>query len=379
MLKFQNRLSSNLISERMKKLILLLMLIFGYFDFCYSQKMEAKLTFIYWMPYDNNLSAWADSIYHMIQTGVQSSDIIVTVQRDISGNSGMTRSIITNKDIVNYEIPDENSWSGKTFNEYMSWVSGKIRSEKYVIIFLDHGGKLDEIGLDEFPKKQYLRIDSARMAIDQFNKANGKKTELVFLQVCTKGSIEPIYEFKELANYTMFSQTTLGAPNFYYSSLFKALSNEDIANINGLDLAKKIVDFEREDMYYSLVCVDNNRFASLESELSIFFSAYESLNKYNVNHNKPLFYDGQSYWDLVAFIESFEGVPNENLLNAIDELIVLNQINIKYKKMNGFCGLSLLAMNQSYLAQIEKYSHLNFFQSFNTKDFYLKSKELIAK
>lgn len=363
----------------MAKTLLLVFILLGQFDFCYSQKIDTKLTFVYWMPYDNNLSLWADSIYQMIQSGVESTEIIVTIQKDVSGNGGMTRSIISNEGILNHKIKDENSSSGKSFNDYLSWITRKIKSDRYVIIFLDHGGKLDEIGLDEFPEKGFLRIDSARLAIENFNKMNGKKAELIFLQVCTKGSIETIYEFKDIANYTMFSQTTLGAPNFYYSSFFKSLSKVDVAKLNGIDLASSIANFEREDMYNSLVCTDNARFDSFELELNNFLNAYKNLRKYDLNQNRPLFYDGQSYWDLVAFIRSFEGVSSEGLLNTIDELIIMNKINPKYENMKGYCGLSILAMNKDYLGQIEKYSHMSFFNSFNTKDFYKKSVSLLKK
>jgi hypothetical protein len=365
--------------ENMMKTLLCVFVLLAQFDCCYSQKIKAELTFVYWMPYDNNLSVWADSIYQMIDAGVESSEIAVTIQKDILGDRGMTRSIISNKEIVNYEIADENSSSGKSFSDYLSWVSSKITSDSYVIIFLDHGGKLDEIGLDEFPEKRFLRIDSARMAIDQFNKVNGKKTELVFMQVCTKGSIEPLYELKDIARYTMFSQTTLGAPNFYYTPFFKSLTNSDIGKLTGIDLARSIVDFEREDMYSSLVCIDNSRFDSFELAFDNFLNAYEDLHKYEVGQNLSLNYYGQRYWDLVAFIKSFEGVSSEGLLKGIDDLVVMHRINPKYGNMQGYCGISTLAMNRNYLQEIAQYNHLRFFKAFNTRGFYEKSVRLLKK
>jgi len=276
------------------------------------------------MPYDNNLSSWADSIYHMIQSGLESKDIIVTIQKDVSGDTGMTRSIITNKGITNYQITDEKSWSGKSYDNYLSWVSDQLNSDNYVIIFLDHGGKLDEIGLDEFPVKRFLRIDSARLAIENFNRLNGNKTELAFFQVCTKGSIEPIYEFKDIVNFTMFSQTILGAPNYYYTPLFRLLSGMEISKLKGVDIARIITDNFREDMYYSLVCTDNSFFDSFEKELTSFLSQSENLSEYQISNNLPLSYYGQSYWDLVAFIKSFKGIDYDPLLKTIEELIVKN-------------------------------------------------------
>ena len=363
----------------MKKILLPVFIYLLQFNFCYSQKIETTLTFVYWMPYDNNLSYWADTVYQMIQSGIKSDDIIVTIQKDVAEDDGMTRSIISNDDIKNYHVTDERSYSGETFNNYLLWVSDRIKSDKYVIIFLDHGGKLDEIGLDEFPEERFLRIDSARLAINNFNRANGKKTELVFLQVCTKGSVEAIYEFKDVAKYTMFSQTILGAPNFYYTSFFKSLSNSNMANLSGADLANKIVDFERDDMYSSLVCVDNSHFDAFELELNRFLTDFSNLHQYDINQNLPLFYYGQHYWDLVSFINSFEGAADVRLLEAIDRLVVMNKINPNNESMKEYAGLSILAMNKTYLELIEQYDHLQFFNTFNTKEFYKKAKALLKK
>lgn len=364
----------------MKTALFILIFVVGFLSQGLSQKIESDLTFIYWMPYDNNLSIWSDSIHAMIKTGLTNEKVFVTVQKDDFGVDGMTRSIITKSGIVNEKIEDDNSASGKSYNQYLEWVAEKVRSKRYVIIFLDHGGKLDQVGLDEYPLKDFLRIDSIKIAIEKFNKLNAKKAELIFLQVCTKGSIEPIFELKDIANYTMFSQTVLGAPNFYYSSFFKEISSSpQLANINGLKMAKLIAQFERVDMYQSLVCIDNSKFDVFTTEFKSFLSNYAQATNYNISNNLLLFYYGQTYFDLIAFIQSFRGIENRKLIESINNLVAMNKMNPENDLMKGYCGISLLAMQKDYLDKVNSYQHLRFFNTFNMSNLFLKSKELLGK
>jgi cysteine peptidase C11 family protein len=364
----------------LKTVLLTLLVAFGLFQKGLTQKIESDLTFIYWMPYDNNLSVWSDSIYAMINTGITNEKIIVTVQKDDTGIDGMTRSIITKNEIINETIEEDNSASGISYDQYLEWVAQKVRSKKYVIVFLDHGGKLDQVGLDEYPNKEFLRIDSIKIAIEKFNRLNGKKAEMIFLQVCTKGSIEPIYELKDVANYTMFSQTVLGAPNFYYTSFFREISiSSELAHISGLKMAELIAQFERADMYQSLVCIDNSKFDTFTKEFKSFLGNYTIATDYRISNNLLLFYYGQTYFDLISFIESFQGIDNRKLIVSINELVVMNKINPENNLMQGYCGISLLAMQKDYLEKVKIYEHLAFFNSFYMSNLFLKSKELLGK
>ena len=178
----------------------------------------------------------------------------------------------------------------------------------------------------------------------------------------------------------MFSQTVLGAPNFYYESFFKEISSySDVSGINGLKIAVLIAKSERIDMYQSLVCVDNSKFEKFIIEFKSFLSRHEQTTNYQIGNNLLLFYYGQTYFDLMAFIQCFQGIDSEKLLEAISDLVVMKRINPENNSMNGYSGLSLLAMQKNYLEQIKSYEHLSFFKSFKMSDLYMKSKELLGK
>ncbi len=328
-----------------------------------AQPLTPEVTFVYWMPYDNNLSNWADSIYSEINSGILSDHVVVTIQKDTRDRKGMTRSIIRHDSIVDETIADEKSYSGLSYFQYLKWVANKVDSKSYVLVFLDHGGKLDEIGLDEWPDREFLTIDSIAWAIDQFNMITGKKVDLIFLQVCAKGSIETLYELKDVTHFTMYSQVLIGAPNYYYAQVLKDLSNGK-GSFDGLAIAKSIMQQERDDMYTSLTCINNSKIDAFQSEFKSFIINTSGPNPYT-NNNRVLKYNGESFFDLGTFVQCFKGLDSEDLLQSIRDLVVLRQFSNSGSKMKDYSGISILAPGDGNQKEIEQYKHLQFFKEFD--------------
>ena len=110
-----------------------------------AQSNRADWHFAYWMPYDNNLNNWADSIMNMVGSNISTPKVTATVQVDRQGAGGMERFEISNKLIRRKGgVLNDHSWNAKALEEYLKWVSENYLAEKYAVIFLDHGGKLDE-------------------------------------------------------------------------------------------------------------------------------------------------------------------------------------------------------------------------------------------
>jgi len=175
----------------------------------------------------------------------------------------------------------------------------------------------------------------------------------------------------------MFSQTTLGVPNYYYETFFKTVSTTAPNNLNGHGMAELIANSERSDMYQSLVCVDNSRFDRFSASFESFLSNYQNVMNYQINNNQLLFYYGQIYFDLESFIRSFKGVDTSELIESLHDLIVMNKINPASNSMQGYSGLSLLAMQKDYLDQIGNYDHLSFFKTFRMNELFIRSMHLL--
>ncbi len=343
----------------MKKWSLLLIGL-AFFGCGRGQTHRGEWLFIYYMPYDNNLTYFGNEIIRMIKDSLQSPEITAVIQGDFNGDQDAKRFIITRDSVQEISVAGEYAAFTKTYENYLAWVKSAFDFKKTAIVFLDHGGRLNELGLDEFPVKGFLKVDSLARV---FRRVNGnRKADLLFLQVCTKGSIEPLYELREVAPVTLCSQTELGAPNYYYPEVFGQLSRHP--GMNTAELVQSIMENDTYNMYSSYTCIDN-------SKLGIFYSRFAGLIGKLKQQGKltlsaePLSvtYYGEKYWDLAAFLNRIES-KDSALLRAKNDLqdFLNNQLISRYKlnpvsgKMQGYCGLSMFALtNKTRYPQLAFY------------------------
>ena len=269
---------------------------------------------LYWMPYDNNLSVFGSPILDMLTRGVQSDNILVVVESDFSGAKQLSRNIIAKGKINLQKLETANSASEEIFAEYLNWAKSQFQAEKWAIVFLGHGGRLDEISPDEHPDPnlsvtKWMNIQKLSQIITNFNKELDNRVELVFFQNCNKGTIEAHYTFRDTAKYTLSSQLLLGAPNYYYESLFKFLGRHP--EINGGQLAEKIMEFERSDMYHSYTVTNNFAVRELPAKINPIIEDILSSNTDNIKIGEIESYNymGDRFVDVVAF---FEAIANQS-------------------------------------------------------------------
>jgi Clostripain family len=282
------------------------------------EKNSYEWLVLYWMPYDNNLSGFGIPILEMLTRGVQSDNILVVVESDFSGAKQLSRHIIAKGKINQQQIETSNSASEEIFAEYLNWAKSQFQAEKWAIVFLGHGGRLDELSPDEHPEPgsfsvtKWMNIYKLSQIISNFNKELDNRVELVFFQNCNKGTIEAHYTFKDTAKYTLSSQLVLGAPNYYYESLFEFLGRHP--EINGGQLAEKIMEFERSDMYHSYTVINNFAMRDLPAKINPVIEEILSSNTDNIKIGeiKTYNYMGDRFVDAVAF---FEAIANQSDAN----------------------------------------------------------------
>jgi len=352
----------------MKRILLSIILFstINHFAFSQDSKMVADWLFVYYMPYDNNLSTYGEPIIQMIKDSMRTEKVIVTVQADFSDTLGMRRLVITHDSIIRYTIKNEYSALTETYKEYLKWVLNSIEYKKIAIVFLDHGGKLDELCLDENPKTGFLKVDSLKSVFS--HQVGSNKIDLLFLQVCTKGSIEPIFEFKDVAKYTLCSQIELGAPNYYYHGLFAELSNRP--EMEGDEVAKIIVANEADNMYNSYTIINNNKLDSLQVLIQMFSNQISNTPPIKLLQTPTYsYYCGERYWDMISFFENIdlEDYPslhlqkNEIVDFILKDVILFHQTNPKNHFMNKFSGLSM-----SCYTNEKEYNNLFFYKLLKT-------------
>lgn len=294
-----------------------------------SDNQQFDWIILYWMPYDNDLFEFGTPIIEMLSQGVKSPNILVLVQSDFIGESQLSRYIITQGKINVQKLNTANSGSEEVFAEYLDWAKSQFQAKKWAIAILGHGGRLDEISPDEHPRfglsrqTKWMNIEKLSKVIAQFNQALGQRVELLFLQNCNKGTIEAHYTFREAAKYTLSSQLTLGAPNYYYVALLEFLGRH--TEINGGELATKIIEFEQSDMYHSYTITNNYALRDLPKLINPLVEAIIAADIKAINLSQVKFYAYMQdhMVDLVTLLEKLteQSGANTNLLQSFSEFI----------------------------------------------------------
>lgn len=300
------------------------------------------------MPYDNNLSEYGSGIVQEMKAGVQNDSIAIVILADFADTIPSQRILITKDSIYYFESEIENFSSPDSYRQYLSWVKTNFEFHHSALVFLDHGGRLNEICLDEKPDNSYLKTDSLKKVILDFNQSILKQPEFIFLQVCAKAVLEPLYDFSGLTPYTVCSQNTLGAPNHYYTDFFEFLSKNTTISVK--KLISKIPEYETNDMYYSYTLIDNSKW---DLFLYSFNKWINSLGNFQIEPDKinSIKYMDETHWDLVSFIhETPKGSKKEqtrrkDLMIHVDSLIFLHSINPIHDQMEKYAGISILALN----------------------------------
>lgn len=291
---------------------------------------------LYWMPYDNNLSRFGQPIIEMLSKGVQSDKVLVLVQSDLSNAKQLSRNIITKGNINVQYLETADSSSENVLNDYLSWALSQFQAKRWVIVFLGHGGSLMKISPDNNPNSssssssepKWMELPRISEVLSKFNQAVKGRLELLFFQNCNRGNIEVHYTFQNIAKYTLSSQIVLAAPNYYYESLLNHLSY--YPNLDGGQIAKKIIDFEPSDMYHSLTLTKNHYFDQLSEKLN---PVIDSILKANteavkIQINSALFPPKSNSEKSLIEIYRSNGETFVDLANFILEITILSGADV---------------------------------------------------
>ncbi len=313
------------------------------------------------MPYDNNLSEFSNTIIDQIKSANYRGNVCVTLQVDLAGDGGMTRYTF-NSAVDSVNIKNENSASSETLTEYLLWVAKNYEAKNHALIFLNHGGKINEYGIDLFPNNTWMPINEMADAISKFNTTAGiDKIDLLFEQICTRSTVENLFEFKDVAKFTLASQDLLPAPGYYYTEVISTLGEIEIDS--GDQLADLIVSAEREDMYYSLTLINNAKWPIWTRNLDKYTKTLSKIKcDLKSSEIKLLLYEGQTYFDISSLIVAAEsnnltlkGAEKFNLISA-QRLIKKLYINPNNNRLKGYSGLSLLSPFSATKAPLKIYN-----------------------
>lgn len=311
---------------------------------------------LYWMPYDNNLSEFGQPIIQMLSKGVKNDKVLVVVQSDFSGAAQVSRSIISQGKVDTPYLETADSSSPEVLSEYLTWAQSQFQARRWGVVFLGHSGTLMEISPDEHPTSpliseiRWMNLQKINQVIFNFNQSVKGNLELLFFQNCNKGNIEVHHTFQKTAKYTLSSQLELGVPNYYYEQLLSYLS--DYPDIDGSQLANKIMDYEQPDMYHILTLTNNHYFryfaekvnvvidSILQADIApvkVFVSSILGSEVNFSNNNTVVVYRnfGETFVDLANFLQKLTQLSGASPSACNDLLLFLNNFLIQRVQQNG--------------------------------------------
>ena len=340
-----------------------------------SKKQVYDWILLYWMPYDNNLSRFGTPILEMLTKGVQTENIIVVVQSKFSGAKHILRNIITPGNVDIQKLETANSSSEEVFAEYLNWASSQFQAKKWAIVCLGHGGRLDEVSPDEHPTPgvtatKWMNMQKLSNVIANFNNEVDNRVELFFFQNCNKGTIEANYTFRDTAKYTLSSQLELGAPNYYYEPLLNFLGRNP--EINGGQLASKIMEFEPGYMYQSYTAVNNRAVSNLPTKINPLIESIISSNIKAIKISEMTTYNymNDRFVDVVSFFQTitkqlsavqqkyneFIDFLNNSMIYRVQKSGTMLDLSTEYQNLSGL-GMFFPKSRQ----ELEKYHYLQVF------------------
>lgn len=188
-------------------------------------------TFVYVASLDNDLDVYSDELREQLQAGVQSSGVAVSLLVDDGRADGLRRVAMTSESTKESLLLTEDSTEVRTLEEFLQWTSWVLPADRYVLTFIGHGGRLDEIGRDDHHAMNepsttaWMSASEVGFALRRWDDTCRQGClELLFLEQCGRASIESLYSFAGAAELILASDTVVYCPGTHYSHVFAQLA-----------------------------------------------------------------------------------------------------------------------------------------------------------
>ena len=279
--------------------------------------------FIYYMSYDNDLSGIGQGILRDLKKGIVNSKVAVLTQADFADGKGMKRIALhrsfTRVKRKEFSLKSDDSADPNQLEKYFQWIRQNWKAKNYCIVFLNHGGRLNSMCLDEkpfpdqeknkqFPSGKWLSAVEAGKITADFNRIVGGKVRLLFLQQCGRATIQNLYNFTDAAEYILASPVIVGTPNTYYTKTITSAADD--LNVTGINLAKTIM---QEDEHYTLYTLfDNKELKKLPEKLLPVLNSFTKNPHLNPPQPCPhLFeFEEEKFYDLKSYFQALSAANN---------------------------------------------------------------------
>lgn len=216
--------------------------------------------FVYVMAYDNDLDRCAAPITDALTRAAREHEgVAVAILSDRVARDGLRQTLITHDSTREERVATEDIADPRALRSFLEWASRVAPARRYVVVFLDHGGALDQMGYDlrssraptNAPETKWMSARATGDALRAWRRGAGRDVPLVFLQQCGRASIENLVNFRATSDAVLASQREVGACNTYYEALVATASARRDASAH--ELARSIMATDRNYTTYALV------------------------------------------------------------------------------------------------------------------------------
>ena len=358
-------------------LLVLLLLVLGLI-LIFPKANVYEWIFVYYMSYDNDLNPFGKVILGDLTKGIVDSKVAVVLQADFTDNKGMKRIALQYSNgkprRKEYILKSEDSADENEVRKYLEWVRKKWDAKNYCIVFLDHGGKLNNMCLDlkpfrkhtenqRFASGKWLSAAETGEIVADFNRKVDGKVRLLFFQQCGRAAIQNLYNFVDTAEYILSSPLRVDAPNTYYTKTLASVGRDP--NVTGEMLAKTIM---QEDEHYTLyTLISNKELKKLPEKLRSVLKSFGQKSRLNRPDLSPcLFeYEGEKFYDMMHYLQALSSANNDAAGNELSSFFNWCQNDLIVGKSfkgpeSSYSGLSIYVPSSNNA--IGRYSFLSLYK-----------------
>lgn len=178
----------------------------------------------------------SDNINLIIETGGTSAWVMDEIAADTNQRFQIKNGLLNHL----MDVGIQNMTAPETLIDFGKWTMDNYPSEKYALIFWDHGGgSLYGFGVDEYFPDDSLTLDEISYALDAITTAKNANFEVVGFDACLMATLETAVVLAPYSNYMIASEESEPDYGWDYERIFKQLA--DGSAFNGDSFGELIV------------------------------------------------------------------------------------------------------------------------------------------
>ncbi len=241
------------------------------------------------------------------------------------------------------DLGQVNMSDSKVLTDFVTWGMKNYPADNYILVMSDHGGGWHGVAEDE-SHNGWMSMPTMRKALEDAEKETGKKIDVLGFDACLMASAEVADELKNVVNYMVASENTIGGDGWPYTKIFTSKVMENLQktldsklSIAPRDVAMKII--KDSDGYAStdtLSAFDMSKVAALTKSTDEFAKAIldSSLTKAELKQIAQKSHDFYGFTDQYDFAQNIMNNPKaddklkataQKVMDTIKDVIIAEQ------------------------------------------------------